>query len=216
MNMADRIQSLRKAKGISQEQLADKIGVSRQAVSKWESEQSTPDIEKVILLSEFFDVTTDYLLKGIEPVVNDSTIKKYRLNAMIFSIIGTALNLMGVIATAMIWYEEQKVAEAVSGVFLIIFGCMIYGVGMVISDVETKSKAKRIFVLVNVWIIMFMPLSILHNYLTSGYVMAPYPVIIGSTAKYALFWIIYIAVGVVVDFIICRILNSLHLKFIVR
>ena len=62
MNMADRIQSLRKAKGISQEQLADKIGVSRQAVSKWESEQSTPDIEKVILLSEFFDVTTDYIL----------------------------------------------------------------------------------------------------------------------------------------------------------
>ena len=64
MNMADRIQHLRKSKGISQEELADKVGVSRQAVSKWESEQSTPDIEKVILLSNFFDVTTDYLLKG--------------------------------------------------------------------------------------------------------------------------------------------------------
>ena len=62
MNMADRIQHLRKSKGISQEELADKVGVSRQAVSKWESEQSTPDIEKVILLSDFFDVTTDYLL----------------------------------------------------------------------------------------------------------------------------------------------------------
>ena len=45
MNIADRIQNLRKARGISQEELADKIGVSRQAVSKWESEQSTPDIE---------------------------------------------------------------------------------------------------------------------------------------------------------------------------
>ena len=53
MNMADRIQHLRKNKGISQEELADKVGVSRQAVSKWESEQSTPDIEKVILLSIF-------------------------------------------------------------------------------------------------------------------------------------------------------------------
>ena len=49
MNIADRIQSLRKIKGVSQEELADKIGVTRQAVSKWESEQSTPDIEKVIL-----------------------------------------------------------------------------------------------------------------------------------------------------------------------
>ena len=46
MTMADRIQSLRKTKGISQEELADQIGVSRQAVSKWESEQSNPDLEK--------------------------------------------------------------------------------------------------------------------------------------------------------------------------
>lgn len=48
MTIADRIQSLRKAKGISQEELANKIGVSRQAVSKWESEQSSPDLEKII------------------------------------------------------------------------------------------------------------------------------------------------------------------------
>lgn len=68
MNMADRIQYLRKTKGFSQEELADKMGVSRQAVSKWESEQSTPDIEKIIMMSEIFEVTTDYILKGIEPV----------------------------------------------------------------------------------------------------------------------------------------------------
>ena len=54
MNMADRIQYLRKTKGLSQEELADKMGVSRQAVSKWESEQSTPDIEKIIMMSEIF------------------------------------------------------------------------------------------------------------------------------------------------------------------
>ena len=71
MTIADRIQSLRKSKGMSQEELADAAGVSRQAVSKWESEQSTPDIDKVIILSEIFDVTTDYLLRGIEPVENN-------------------------------------------------------------------------------------------------------------------------------------------------
>ena len=65
MNMADRIQYLRKTKGISQEELADKVGVSRQAVSKWESEQSTPELEKVIIMSDYFGVTTDYILKGI-------------------------------------------------------------------------------------------------------------------------------------------------------
>ncbi|MBO4494342.1 MAG: helix-turn-helix transcriptional regulator [Clostridiales bacterium] len=68
MNTADRIQYLRKTKGLSQEQLADAIGVSRQAVSKWESEQASPDLEKVVIMSEFFGVTTDYILKGIEPI----------------------------------------------------------------------------------------------------------------------------------------------------
>ena len=48
MTIADRIQNLRKTRGISQEELADRIGVSRQAVSKWESKQSTPDVEKII------------------------------------------------------------------------------------------------------------------------------------------------------------------------
>ncbi len=71
MTIADRIQSLRKSKGMSQEELADRIGVSRQAVSKWESEQATPDLEKVVIMSEIFEVTTDYLLKGIEPVKTD-------------------------------------------------------------------------------------------------------------------------------------------------
>lgn len=71
MTIADRIQSIRKAKGMSQEELADKVGVSRQAVSKWESEQATPDLDKIVIMSDVFEVTTDYLLKGIEPVKSD-------------------------------------------------------------------------------------------------------------------------------------------------
>ena len=66
MNISDRIQQLRRTSGISQEELADKIGVSRQAVSKWESEQSVPDVDKIVAMSNYFDVTTDYILKGIE------------------------------------------------------------------------------------------------------------------------------------------------------
>lgn len=71
MTIADRIQSLRKTKGMSQEELADAVGVSRQAVSKWESEQSVPDIDKIVIMSDIFDVTTDYLLKGIEPAAEN-------------------------------------------------------------------------------------------------------------------------------------------------
>lgn len=63
MKLAEKIQDLRKKNGLSQEQLADQLGISRQAISKWESEQSSPDIDKIVLLSEFFQVSTDYLLK---------------------------------------------------------------------------------------------------------------------------------------------------------
>src|SRR5699024_6323753 len=84
MNMADRIQYLRKTKGISQEELADKVGVSRQAVSKWESEQSTPDLEKIIIMSDFFEVTTDYILKGIEPTKDKDEKSRDIINRILY------------------------------------------------------------------------------------------------------------------------------------
>ena len=63
MTLADKIINLRKQKGWSQEELAEKLDVTRQSVSKWESAQSVPDIAKILQLSELFGVTTDYLLK---------------------------------------------------------------------------------------------------------------------------------------------------------
>lgn len=61
--LADKIIELRKKNGWSQEQLAQKLNVTRQSISKWEGAQSVPDLQKIILLSEIFGVTTDYLIK---------------------------------------------------------------------------------------------------------------------------------------------------------
>ncbi len=63
MILADKIITLRKQQGWSQEQLADKLAVSRQSVSKWESGLSIPDLDKIIKMSSIFGVSTDYLLK---------------------------------------------------------------------------------------------------------------------------------------------------------
>lgn len=65
MILADKIIRLRKKNGWSQEELANKMNVSRQAVSKWEAAQTTPDLEKILQLSNMFGVTTDYLLKDM-------------------------------------------------------------------------------------------------------------------------------------------------------
>ena len=66
MSVSKQLIHLRNVKGISQEELASLMGVTRQAVSKWETDQTLPDSEKIIRLSEVFGVTTDYLLKGKE------------------------------------------------------------------------------------------------------------------------------------------------------
>lgn len=63
MAISDKILNLRKENGLSQEAFAEKLGVSRQSVSKWESGAAMPDIDKIVSISEVFGVTTDYLLK---------------------------------------------------------------------------------------------------------------------------------------------------------
>ena len=63
MILADKIMSLRKKAGWSQEELAGQLKVSRQSVSKWEGAQSVPDMDKILQMSRLFGVTTDYLLK---------------------------------------------------------------------------------------------------------------------------------------------------------
>ena len=66
MTTGEKIRDLRKRQGLSQEQLANLAGLSRQAVSRWEAEDAVPETAMIIQLSEIFQVTTDYLLKDTE------------------------------------------------------------------------------------------------------------------------------------------------------
>lgn len=73
MEFSEKIFTLRKSNDFTQEQLADALNVSRQSVSKWESGQATPELEKIVAMSQLFGVTTDYLLKSSE--IDDLSIK---------------------------------------------------------------------------------------------------------------------------------------------
>ena len=81
MTFSEKISALRKQKGWSQEELAEKLMVTRQAVSKWESAQSMPDLDKLVQLSEALGVSTDYLLKDEQsqsapvPATAEQTVK---------------------------------------------------------------------------------------------------------------------------------------------
>jgi transcriptional regulator with XRE-family HTH domain len=195
MNIADRIHNLRKSKGISQEELADIVGVSRQAVSKWESEQSIPEIDKVIIMSDYFEVTTDYILKGIE---NEKQASEKALNANIFVIAATFLNFVGLIVASVIWYEKQVAMAVVTGLIFMAMGCMEFGVGWSFSTLN-KEKAKRTFWQINIWLLTFIPLSFIYNVLFTGFA-APYPLIGDSPVMFGVFWLAYIAVCLGVTF----------------
>lgn len=189
MSIADRIRELRKAKGISQEELARQLDVSRQAVSKWESAQSTPDLDKIILLSDYFEVTTDYLLKGIHPTPQSNN----TVDASIFSIVGTTFNAIGLFAAFGVWYEEQDAIAIIIGLIVMAMGCMIFGIGMVCSAEATRAKAKHSFWKINIWLLSFLPLSVIYNILTTGFA-APYPLPIPPLFLFLGFWLIYFAV----------------------
>lgn len=135
MNIADRIQYLRKQKGFSQEELADKVGVSRQSVSKWESEQSTPDLEKIIILSDIFDVTTDYILKGIEPVEAgkaDTMKKLYRGFIIIFALI------------AGIWaFSANRFRYSEMFMIMLAGGAIGYGIALIVQVLSGMKNHKN-------------------------------------------------------------------------
>ncbi|MDE7247584.1 MAG: helix-turn-helix domain-containing protein, partial [Lachnospiraceae bacterium] len=71
MTLGEKIYKLRTQQGLSQEALGEKLGVSRQSVSKWETDQSIPELDKIVALSEIFGVSTDYLLKETGEVYSE-------------------------------------------------------------------------------------------------------------------------------------------------
>ena len=73
MEFNNKLYELRKQKGFSQEELANRLNVSRQTISKWEVGESTPDMEKLIAISDLFEISLDELVKGEKPERIDTT-----------------------------------------------------------------------------------------------------------------------------------------------
>ena len=187
MRIADRIQTLRKARGLSQEELADQLGVSRQAVSKWESGQSVPETEKIVLMSDILHVSTDYLLKGAaQPGANDGESRV--LVSKILYIASTALIAIGLLCAFGGWHAEQS-AESIWGSMIIqAVGVAGYYTGRLLS----REKAGRVLRWLNLMLLSFMPISMLAAILLRR-VIAPYPTDIISACGFA---VLYCAVGI--------------------
>ena len=111
MDFNNRLYQLRKKKGFSQEELANRLNVSRQTVSKWEVGDSTPDMEKLIAISDLFDVSLDNLVMGKEDDAQPPTSAK--------SEFATVLN------EKVLTQKNKKKAKSVLKIIAIIAGVVL-------------------------------------------------------------------------------------------
>ena len=189
MKLSDRIQYLRKARGISQEGLADQLGVSRQAVSKWESEQSMPDLDKIISMSDYFAVTTDYLLKGIEPVVQkeeEQSIKHRRIASNICYQLSLGFIGLGIILS-IILADFLKISVLLTPVLIVQgVGLLVWGTGRNLSEVRPSFQVKLALIL----FLLFVPLGFLSNVLFPLGKIFPYPTSLAASLTFVTFYLI--------------------------
>ena len=147
MNVGEKILQLRKKMGLSQEELAEKLNVTRQTISKWETNQSSPDFEKIVPLCDLFEITTDELLRGkSENIKNldDSKIRRKTACKVSISVFIYFLAIIWIISmSTMPWISE----EITVSVFLLL--CAIATVNLIYhfmslpKEKETEKKKEK-------------------------------------------------------------------------
>lgn len=150
MSLGERLYELRKKKGLSQEEVAERLNVTRQSVSKWETDESKPDFDKIVPICELYEISTNELLNGTKEekeekeveVINKDNKKKRAL------IITSAIFLYFL---ALIWIIISEVTFnlneglMIGGFFLLcgIATCMLIYQGIVLSTTITKKKKEK-------------------------------------------------------------------------
>jgi Predicted transcriptional regulators len=154
MELSTKIQKARKQHNLSQEQLAEMLAVSRQAISKWESGQSVPELENIVQLSKVFGVTTDYLLKeeGSVPVLSQVQPAQAIREASIWPTTCTGLNVLALLVAFLIWMNWQTFLAIPIGL-----GLQVIALVLLEIDARRHTQAgdfRRRFYRLNVWFLL--------------------------------------------------------------
>lgn len=136
MALSEKLYELRKKSGLSQEQLAEQLGVSRQAISKWESDKAVPESDTLLTISRYFHVTLDDLLKEENPIsewkekTNDRLMKNGRNEKRIFGMVSCIGGIVCLIAWGIISVYMPAASDRIgdssmitvdgNGIFLVI------------------------------------------------------------------------------------------------
>lgn len=126
MKLGEQLKQLRLEKGYTQEELANKLFVTRQTISNWETEKGQPDIENIVLLAQTFDISIDELMTGKRLIISEKNAigKKHFIALIIWSIVLLALQMIIRPATLIL--------------------LLIYAIGGLIISVHFMYKTKRL------------------------------------------------------------------------
>lgn len=152
MDLGEKLYELRKKKKLSQEDVAEKLDVTRQTVSKWETNQSTPDFDKIVPLCELYEISTDELLTGRQSSAgkmkeikqdDESIIREKRARAVSISVFLYFIALIWVIVVESIEVINENI---LIGVFMLIIAFatvhLIYQLMSISNTAELKVKKK--------------------------------------------------------------------------
>ena len=200
MKLADKILNLRKKNGMSQEELAEKLNVSRQAVSRWEVGTAQPDAPNVLQLSKLFGVTTDYLLNDDYesdhdvPVVKETeNTAKAEANRQLAFIVLTGINVMILIYQLIACFILQNALFSLSGTILSIAAAVGFELGYRRSANKSENAKKYYckFYVVSFWLAAYFPIRLL-----TDVVMRLYPRSYSSLAFEIIVVLIYLLISI--------------------
>lgn len=154
MSLGERLLNLRKEKHLSQEEVADKINVSRQTISKWETDQSTPDFDKIMPLCKLYEISADELLTGKEekkqnvneePIIYNEGISKKRAIGIGIGVLLYFFAIAFITVSITVFMLNPIIASSIFlliigfATFVIIYTCIIYKKRKVIKE-ENKEE----------------------------------------------------------------------------
>lgn len=155
MKLADNLKRIRKENNLSQEQLAEKLGVSRQAVSKWESEQSYPEMDKVLLMCKLFNYNIDELMNENVKEVDENKQSKINVNKYIEDFFAFITKTVDMISSMTMKQKlkclvEQFIVGAILVAIFAIIGSIVYQIVSPNNIIGTIVMSKTILAIGNI------------------------------------------------------------------
>lgn len=202
MSIGQKLSDLRKSKHLSQEEVADKLGVTRQTISKWETDQSTPDFDKIVPICELYGLSADELLGNLKDgeesekinsgVVEDNNqLKRKKALGISLSILGYFLAIIWIMISIPVMKLNPIVASAVFllicgiATFIVVYSCIFYSRKE--KKIEELDQNRKIAKQVNEVIAMI--------------VLIIYLVISFITFAWHITWIIWVVYGLIEEIV---------------